>query len=192
MDRLMALKRGGEDDPDFGRALGGREGARPAPPSAAAGRRRGGPGRPARARRWRPTTRCSSPRSSGRGSSGASPSTTSPPTSTRPPCSATSGATGPTSPAGDRRRVQGPHPGRAARAAGRGPGGRRAAAGRGLRLLRRQRRGRRPDRLEGRHPHGRVAALHLPPPARRPVAVASPTSSGPSTPARPTTPPSTW
>ena len=29
MDRLMDLKRGGEDDPDFGRALEGREGARP-------------------------------------------------------------------------------------------------------------------------------------------------------------------
>ena len=70
MDRLMELKRGGEDDPDFGRALGGREGARPR--AARAGGRRGG--RPIRTcpsrspDRWRPTTPCSRRRSSGAGS----------------------------------------------------------------------------------------------------------------------------
>jgi 5-methyltetrahydrofolate--homocysteine methyltransferase len=36
MDRLMELRRSGEDDPDFGRALGGREGARPRAARAAA------------------------------------------------------------------------------------------------------------------------------------------------------------
>ena len=105
MDRLMELKRGGADDPDFGRALG-RPGRSPAPGRPGGGSRqldRGRRDRPGPARRGRPrsppTTPCSFPLSSGPGSSGASPSTTSPPTSTRPPCSGPSGATGPTSPA---------------------------------------------------------------------------------------------
>jgi 5-methyltetrahydrofolate--homocysteine methyltransferase len=51
MDRLMELKRGGQDDPDFGRALGGREGARPraAREVAARGDQDADPDRPARA-----------------------------------------------------------------------------------------------------------------------------------------------
>jgi 5-methyltetrahydrofolate--homocysteine methyltransferase len=51
MDRLMEIKRGGLDDPDFGRALGGREGARPraARQTATDIGRTADPGRPARA-----------------------------------------------------------------------------------------------------------------------------------------------
>jgi 5-methyltetrahydrofolate--homocysteine methyltransferase len=50
MDRLMELKRNGEDDPDFGRALGGREGARPrAAREAAATGLAADPNRPTRA-----------------------------------------------------------------------------------------------------------------------------------------------
>jgi 5-methyltetrahydrofolate--homocysteine methyltransferase len=51
MDRLMELKRGGVDDPDFGRALQGREGARPRAARAAAdqGDVKSDPDRPARA-----------------------------------------------------------------------------------------------------------------------------------------------
>ena len=104
MDRLMELKRGGVDDPDFGRVPRGPRGSpppsrpgrrAPAGPSAMPPIRSARRGRP----RWRPTTPCSFLRSSVPGSSGASPSTTSPPTSTRPPSSGPSGATGPTSPA---------------------------------------------------------------------------------------------
>jgi 5-methyltetrahydrofolate--homocysteine methyltransferase len=51
MDRIMELKRSGVDDPDFGRALGGREGARPraAREAAAAPGQAADPDRPARA-----------------------------------------------------------------------------------------------------------------------------------------------
>jgi 5-methyltetrahydrofolate--homocysteine methyltransferase len=50
MDRLMELKRGTEDDPDFGRVLEGREGARPRAARAAESRRGPtDPDRPARA-----------------------------------------------------------------------------------------------------------------------------------------------
>ncbi len=49
MDRLMDLKRGGEDDPDFGRALEGREGARPRSARAVDAPRAADPDRPARA-----------------------------------------------------------------------------------------------------------------------------------------------
>jgi 5-methyltetrahydrofolate--homocysteine methyltransferase len=51
MDRLMEMKRSGVDDPDFGRALGGREGARPraAREAAAQGGPVADPDRPARA-----------------------------------------------------------------------------------------------------------------------------------------------
>jgi 5-methyltetrahydrofolate--homocysteine methyltransferase len=50
VDRLMELKRTGEDDPDFGRALEGREGARPRAARAAAAIEAGSdPARPVRA-----------------------------------------------------------------------------------------------------------------------------------------------
>jgi 5-methyltetrahydrofolate--homocysteine methyltransferase len=49
MDRLMDLKRRGEDDPDFGRVLEGREGARPRGARAAEGPSQARPDRPARA-----------------------------------------------------------------------------------------------------------------------------------------------
>jgi 5-methyltetrahydrofolate--homocysteine methyltransferase len=49
MDRLMDLKRGGEDDPDFGRALEGREGARPRSARAVDAPSAADPDRPARA-----------------------------------------------------------------------------------------------------------------------------------------------
>ena len=98
----MEVRRGGVDDPDFGRVLDGREGARPRAATAAAsaadavgsGTRRRAPAGP---RRSPPTTRSSPHRSSAPGSSAASPSTTSPPSSTRRRCSATSGATARTS-----------------------------------------------------------------------------------------------
>ena len=76
MDRLVELHKSGEDDPDFGRALGGRNLPRAQEPATGA--------RPATVRRarlrWAPTTRSSSPRSSALASPRGSRSTTSPPT----------------------------------------------------------------------------------------------------------------
>ncbi len=88
----------------------------------------------------------------------------------------------------DRRGVQEPHPTDPAPAAGRGQGRRHARAPGGLRLLRRQQRGRRPRHLEGRHPQLGVDALRLPPPEQGAVAV-HPRLRAPAS-ARPT--PTTW
>ncbi len=71
----------------------------------------------------------------------------------------------------ERRRVQGPGEGDAARAAGQGQGGRPPGAVRRLRPLRRQRRGQRPRHLEGRDAVVGVDALHLPPPAQGALAL---------------------
>ena len=79
MDRLVEMKKTGEDDPAFGREQGGRKlpprkSQLPVDETVVAP--------PRAARRWRPTTPSSPPRSSGPGWPRASPSTTSPPTST--------------------------------------------------------------------------------------------------------------
>ncbi len=71
----------------------------------------------------------------------------------------------------ERRRVQGPHPPDPARAARRGQGQWRARAAGRVRVLPRQRRWRRPRGLDGRHAHGRVLPVPLPPPAGRAVPV---------------------
>ena len=98
MDRLVELTKTGEDDPEFGTAIGGRDLGSPQERAAQAGRRRGPrPGRdPARplAGRGRRQPDCSRRRSWAAGWPRGWPSTTSPPTSTRRPSSATSGASG--------------------------------------------------------------------------------------------------
>ena len=87
----------------------------------------------------------------------------------------------------ERRRVQGPHPGDVPRAARGGQGvGRARAAGR-LRLLPRQRRRRRPRRVDRRVAHRRRPPGSTTPASRPRRSCASPTSSGPSSRARPTT-----
>ena len=113
--RSWTASASGALDPDFGRALGGRDlparksRARPKPRSTS---------RPG------PTSAIDVPSSRRRSSAHASPrasrSTRSRRTSTRPRCSATSGSSGPRS-ARDRRRVQGRHPAGAPRAARRSP-----------------------------------------------------------------------
>ena len=88
LDKLMEIKRGDIDDPDYGRVPGGRD------LPAAQRRREDAAGAARRCARptSSPTTRCSCRRSSARASSRACRSTRSPPTSTRPRCSATSGS----------------------------------------------------------------------------------------------------
>ena len=129
MDRLgddQAQRRRGR--PRLGpRARSGRDRCRAAAPSARRRRRAVDlPGPLARGRHRQRGVRAAVPRLAR--SSRASRSTTSPGTSTRRRCSATSGSSGPRSDGEDRRRVQGPHPADAARAAGRGQGRRRARA----------------------------------------------------------------
>ena len=181
MDRLMELKRPGEEDPEFGRTLAGREGARPRAARAAQTGQPAGrdgsdqavdPARPVRApsvaggqpalhpavRRIAPRTR-HLPRRHRR-------------LRQRDlPLPGPVGLSAGQDPPGERRRVQGPGPGRAARPFGRRQSGGRVAAGRRLRLFRGQLRGRRSDRVEGRGPDIGVAALHLSPSGRRPLAV---------------------
>ena len=171
----MTMKRTGEwDDPTSGACRPGPRAAARAPSGrddAAASSPRAG------RRRWRPTTRCSSRRSSGRGSSRASPSTRSPRSSTRRRCTATSGSSGRSGKdgdgdaPGDRRRVQGPHPADVPRAARRGQGVGRARAPGRVRLLPGQRRRRRPRRVDRRVAHRRGGPLPLPAPAGRAVPV---------------------
>ena len=71
----------------------------------------------------------------------------------------------------ERHGVQGAGEGHPARAAGQGQGGRSAGAVGGLRPLRRQRRGQRPRHLEGREPVLGMDALRLPAPAQGAVAL---------------------
>ena len=199
MDRLMELKRSGVDDPDFGRVAA--KAARAPDP--------GPPGRP-QPELTAPTSRSTRTGPPGRPRWPADNPVFAPPfLGTRIergiPLDDIAAYLNETSlfrrpmglparqvPPGDRRRVQGPHPGRAAGPAGRGPDRRGAPARGGVRLFRGQLRGRRPDRVEGRNPHLGVAALHLPPPGRRPVAVDRRLLPVRRHPARPTTPPSTW
>ncbi len=91
MDRLVEMKKSGEEDPDFGRAPGGRK----LPPRKSQMPVEAGEAPPRAPRRWRPTTPSSPRRSSGPGWPRASLSTTSRHTSTSPRCSATSGGTVP-------------------------------------------------------------------------------------------------
>ena len=88
---------------------------------------------------------------------------------------------------GERRRVQGAHPADAARAARHREAGVAARARRRVGLLRRQQRGQRPRRVEGRHAHAGVAALRASRGSRSRRSCASPTSSARPTRARPTT-----
>ena len=87
-----------------------------------------------------------------------------------------------------RRRVQGAGQGDAARAAGQGQGGRPPRAPGGLRPLRGQRRGQRPGHLEGRVAVVGVDALHASPASARSRGCASATSSARPTRARRTSP----
>ena len=167
MDRLVELKRTGEDDPAFGREISERNVPRrsrlddqdttPVEGQPLAGRRRGG----------QPAVHPALRRQPGRGGhpdrrdrrvpqpDGAVPQPVGLPARGRR----------------ERRGVQGPGQGDAARAARQGQGGRPARAVGGLRPLRRQRRGQRPRRLEGRVPLLGVDALHLPAPAQGALAV---------------------
>ncbi len=77
----------------------------------------------------------------------------------------------------DRRRVQGPHPPDPARAARAGPGRRHARARGRLGLLPGQQRRQRPRRVDRRRAPHRAAAVPLPAPAARTASSASPTSS---------------
>ena len=191
MDTLMEGKRTGVLDPDFGRALGGRElpprrsemeaergghrGSRRAPTSptdvaglhAAVRRLTRREGHLARRDRRR--------------------------TSTRPRCSATSGSSGPTS------RAARPTPSSRRASARRSAaqldvakaGGLARARGR-VGLLPGQRRRQRPRRVEGRRPAQRVAAVHVPAPAQRPSPLHRRLLPPASRAATPTTPRSTW
>ena len=98
MDRLVELARNGEDDPDFGTVIGGRDlGPRKSElrrQAAEEARARGESPRSVHPM-WPGTTRCSPRPSWAPGWPRAWPSTTSPPTSTRRPCSGTSGASDP-------------------------------------------------------------------------------------------------
>ena len=173
MDRLVELKRTGEDDPDFGREISERN----VPQAQPARRRTPTPveGQPARSdvaadnalfvppfvgtrvavghpdRRHR---RVPQP-------DGALPQPVGLPARGRR----------------ERHRVQGPGEGDAARAAGQGQGGRPAGAAGGLRPLRRQRRGQRPRHLEGRVPARRSGCASPSPASARSPGSASPTSS---------------
>ena len=92
MDRLVELKRNGEEDPLFGREISEKKvPGEAAWTSRTPHRWRGSPPAPTSRR----TTRCSPRPSSAPGSPSASRSTRSPSTSTSPRCSATSGASGP-------------------------------------------------------------------------------------------------
>ena len=177
LDSLMAMKRSGEWDPDFGRVPTGRvlPERQVDDDVAVAAARRDRPRSP-------PTTRCSPRRSSAPGwSRGISlddiaefvnetalyrnqwqfrPET---------------GAGG--RPSGDRRRVQVAGAVDVPRAARRRQGVRRARAAGGVRLLRRQRRRRRPRRVDRRVAHRRGGPVPLPTPAASSRSCASPTSS---------------
>ena len=190
LDSLMAMKRSGEWDPDFGRVPTGRElpsrseqrrlGGRRAPPAlprrhhrqrglrAAVHRlaRRQGP-RPRRDRRVRQRDRAV------------------------PQPVAVPPREGRRRQAGERRRVQGPHPLDVPRAAGGGEGVGRARAAARVRLLPGQRRRRRPRGVDRRVALDRGRPLPLPAPAASPRTCASPTSTGRSNRARSTTPRST-
>ena len=174
-------KRAGVDDPSFGTEPLG-SGA-PATAQRAAGR--GRPCLPADAfARWsRPTTRCSSPRSSAPGSRRASPSTTSPRYLNETALFRNQWGYRPES-GESRRRLQRAHPGRAARPPRRGEGGRRPRAPGRLGLLPRQLRRQRPRRLHRRRPPHRADALLASRASARSPISASPTSSGRSSPAR--------
>ena len=202
MDRLMELKRDGEDDPDFGRVLEGRAGARPEPP---------GPPAPPAGRSEPGSTPAADPdRPSGPRRSQADNALFTPPfvgsrIERGIPLDDIAAYLNETSlfraqwgyrPDKSRQETDAEFKDRiraelrAQLAAARTVGCARARGG--VRLLRGQLRGRRPDRLEGRRPHFGVAALHLPPPGRRPVAVDRRLLPVRRRPARRTTPPSTW
>ena len=164
MDTLMEGKRTGVLDPDFGRALGGRDLPRRAAAKTRRRRRRAGRHR-LRRRHRRRRVHAAVPRL--HASRRASRSTTSPATSTRPRCSATSGSSAPT------RRAARPTPSsRSAsapslRAELDSAQGRRLAGARGrVGLLPGQPRGQRPRRLDRRRPPHRAPPVHLPAPAR--------------------------
>ena len=188
MEALMEGKRHGTLDPDFGRAPGGRvlpprKSQRAQPTIPTVRRSRPGPTSPT-------TTWCSSRRSSAPTWPRASPSTRSPATSTRPPCSATSGSSGPpparptpssrtasgrccaTSWPGSRPtgRSSPPPPGATSRST---PRATTSSCG--------------PTTTASTN--GCASTSRARP---RAATSASPTSSGRPTPARPTTPPSTW
>ena len=194
MDRLVELAQTGEDDPEFGTDLGGRDlGPRKSElrKQAAEEARARGEALPARPRAWPPTTRCSRRPSSGsRVAKGMAIDD----------IAAYLNETAlfrnqwgfrPEARRG-RPRVQGPGPGAAARGAGHGQG--RAAAGPpgGLGPLRRQRRRRRPGDLDRRVPHRRSGCASPSPARSRTRTCASPTSSGRSTRATRTAPASRW
>ena len=167
MDRLVEMKRTGEDDPQFGRrdlreerpqaqppgTPGRRTGRGPACPRRRGGRqpslppavRRhpGGQGDPDRRHRRVPEPDCAVPQPVG-------------------------------IPARERRgrhRVQDEGTGRPAAGTGQGQGGRPPHPPGGIRALRRQRRGQRPGHLEGRGKDVGVDALRLPPPAQGALAL---------------------
>ena len=168
IDRLMELARRGDEDPDFGRALGGRPGV----PARRAVPLRPGVGRAAP--RARPFCGPRQPRPGApllghQGRKGAAPGRDRQVPKRDRAFPQPVGVPAPGR--RDRRRLQGPGAGCPAPATGRRPPGRCPAPRRGLRLLRRQRRGGRPRHLVGREAIVRARPPALPPPRGKPLAL---------------------
>ncbi len=165
MDRLVELKRSGEEDPLFGREISERnvprrfENQDNRPRGRAAGALGRGGGQPAVPAAVRRHAHCQGHRAR-RGRGVPEPDGVVP-EPVGVPARRGRGRPG----------LQGAGQGDAARATGAGQGRRHPRAPSGLRPLRGQRRGQRPDRLEGRDPVFGVDALHVPAPAQGTVAV---------------------